>query len=498
MSEQTSTQPWIVDSDQQTRLLINEVYSDFKDVPTCLYDFQQEGIEWMAKKGRCILGDDMGLGKTVQALMSARLQKRKRVLIVCPKTVRQVWAREIVKWLGPDVKYEIVRGTKMRRITQMQDQTNVFTICGYEQLRSTEAAFLDIDWDGFIFDEAHRLKSRKAQTPQSAMMLVRRNRMSMLHFLSGTPFLNRPDELFNMLNLVNPVVFSSYWDFVDTHMITYKTRTPGGVKKKVVKLKNPEAFKAMLAPYMLRRLKRDCLQLPEKTHEVIEVELEGSQRKMYESMRDMMVAQIREDREIGAAGILAQITRLKQIAVSHHLLEKGQNNIEGAKTEALIDLLEDVGEQKVVVFSQFADCVRRLYRVLTGLGYNCAILTGEQNDRERQEAIDSLQREDGAQIFLASTQAGGVGITLTAASIAVFMDLLWTPAMNAQAEDRLHRTGQHNPVTIYRIRAVDTIESWIEALLGAKQSLFDAAIPVESLAVKSLLAQIRQGDTTGF
>ena len=138
--------------------------------------------------------------------------------------------------------------------------------------------------------------------------------------------------------------------------------------------------------------------------------------------------------------------------------------------------------------------IDRLLLKIRKAGYSAVKLTGDTSDKERERLVDEFQGEGGPQVFLTTIQAGGLGITLTAASVAVFTDLYWTPAINAQAEDRLHRIGQKNPVTIYSLEAANTIEGWILSLLQSKKEMFDALVPVERVTLDQLTKKIRSGD----
>lgn len=459
------------------------------------YPFQVEGTGFLLKHERAILADDMGLGKTAQALVAAYKQGTKRILIVCPKTVRRVWEREIKKWLPEEehCKISVICGGRMPREVKLREEGAKYFIMGYEHFRRHEVSLKSLEWDHFIFDEAHRMKERDTKITLTAQAITRNFRLTPLYLLTGTPVLNRPEEIWPLLNLISPYDFSSYHQFVEQYL-GCEWKKVGGKWRQVPSKKSLGELTKLISPFILRRMKKDVLDLPEKTFEDIECEMEGIQLIKYNTMRDEMYAQLDEEREINATIILAQITRLKQIAVSHHLLDKTSNVIEGAKIDALMELLEDVGDQKVVIFSQFADAIRRLEYKLKCMGKNVVRLTGDMNEEQRNINIDKFQDDPECTIFLASIQAGGVGVTLTSASVAIFLDLYWTPAINRQAEDRLHRIGQRNPVTIYTLVAQDSIEDWIRGLLGHKEEMFDELIPVENLAIDSITQSLARGE----
>lgn len=454
------------------------------------YPFQEDGINFLKRRKRCILADDMGLGKSMQALyaMNECPTQDGPVFIVVKRTLRTNWKRELQKWL-PDESFTVVRGTRVVRKIIMFGAENDgkkvnYYIISYDHFRRHMDELLKLPIGGLIFDEAHVMKNRDAKISQVAFAVNNSHRMIPMFLLTGTPVMNRPDEIWSLLHLISPTEFSSYWNFVDTYIGSEMVWT-GGSYQRVANKSCQANLVELLSPYILRRLKKDVLDLPEKVYETIEVELEGEQLEHYNTMRDELVAYISADHEVNATIILSQWLRLKQISVSHNLLSKSDDRLEGAKIDALFELLEDCGDQKVVVFSQFKEAVTRLSKSLKLKGINHTLLTGDTKDQEndeineRQKAIDTFQNDPECKIILVSTLAGGMGINLTAGSVAIFLDLWWNPAVNRQAEDRLHRIGQHNPVTVYSLETRDSIEQYILAILGDKEAMFDATIPVE-------------------
>lgn len=426
----------------------------------------------------------------MQALLAMHALGRKKVFIVVKKTLRKVWVREIRKWLG-DVTVQEVNGVKMAREVRLRMEEAQYWVISYDHFKRHVNTLMKANIDGFIFDEAHVLKERDTKVTEAVWKVTKAYRLVPCYLLTGTPILNRPDEIYSLLHILSPFEFASYWNFVDTY-IGSEEKFIGGRLQKVPKRECLSTLTELLKAFILRRLKSEVLtELPAKTFETIEVELEGEQRKLYETMRDELYAAISEDLEINATVVIAQITRLKQIAVSHNLLNKSDDRLEGAKIDALFELLDDVGDQKVVIFSQFADAIKRLSTTMRLRGIDHEVLIGETKENDRQDGVDRFQTDPGCKVFLASIQAGGVGITLTAATVAVFLDLYWTPAINAQAEDRLHRIGQHNPVTIYSIEAEETIEAWILSLLDEKRQIFNELIPVNHV-VPELVKAIRR------
>jgi SNF2 family DNA or RNA helicase len=440
-----------------------------------LRDYQRVGVRFLSRAKRAILGDDMGTGKTIQAITTCEAQGFNRVLVVCPSGVKRVWKAEIKKWTNSDCT--LVEGCASKRHEQITSFAGKYLITNYEALVSKQTDedgatkiklnpdLAAITWDTVIFDEAHRLKNRKAQRTQAAADLKTKD----VYMLSGTPMLNRPDELWSLLNILYPTKFTSYWRFVDRYCA--KENNDYGVEIKESDDDQKQQLRELLAPVMIRRMKRDVLtELPEKVYQTIPVALVGKQKRIYDQMERAAFAQI-GSKTVTAPVVIAQITRLRQIAISPELL--GEDCKDSSKLDTLVDFLEDqVSSHKVVVFSQFEQAIQLAGKRLTEAGIKWVAVTGKVSQADRDEATRKLQEDPETRVMLATIEAGGLGLTWTAADIAVFLDKHWTPKINEQAEDRLHRMGQRNSVTIVSLFAEDTVEERIEDILSGKARQF--------------------------
>lgn len=455
-----------------------------------LKDFQKAGVQTLLKKKRHILADEMGLGKTPQTICTVKwLPKAEgKWIIVAPKTLGRVWKNEIDKWY-PQAKSVIVKGSRVDKGVQIMSTDAKFIILTYESLDSLlEVLMNHVEIAGFIADEAHKLKSRDAKMHKAFAKLQEKFSDKYLFLLTGTPLMNRVEELWSLLHMIDPGQYSNFHLWANSHLKEDKTYIPGqGWVKQYDIPRNPEAFKDYVSTYVLRRLKKDNIDLPDKTYVTHECELEGEQWDLYCSMRDSYYIQWEAEEgagnELTATAMIAAITRLKQIAISVDLLrDKDKMDhltlpLTGAKIDAVEELIDEAvsSGQKVVVFSQFAQCMQRLAYQFRNK-WKCEVMTGDNTENQRNDAIKRFQEGD-SEVFFIGTQVGGVGITLTSASVCIFMDLMWNPALNAQAGDRLHRIGQKNPVTIYYLKGVDTIEDYILGVLAKKEELFEMVMP---------------------
>lgn len=452
-----------------------------------LFPYQVEGVKFLTQTQRALLADDMGLGKTVQALLSAQaLQTGLPTLILCPNSLKGTWAKEIALWC-PGEPVQVVQGERAARVRQIA-QACPWTILNLEAARLHTKDLESIQWGVVIVDEAHRIKNRARpsgrgpQVTRAVWSIALRTPHVFL--LTGTPIINRPDEIWSLLHCLDPSKFSSYWKFVERYCEIWDNGY--GLEVGDARPDRLQEFQDLLRPYYLRRTKREKLSLPPLQIQQIWVELQGDQKRIYREMAKTMYADLRERGEVSASIVLAQITRLKQITVDPNLMvEAPQASLQGAKATALLDILEGLGQQKAVVFSQFAGAILAAERLLQSRGISCVSLTGAVPADQRQSLVDRFQKDPECQVFLSSIQAGGVGLTLTAASIAVFLDKAWAPAINDQARARLHRVGQTLPVTVIELLAAGTVEEAIESLLARKEEQFQNLFTLDPTSVTS-------------
>lgn len=447
-----------------------------------LRPYQKEGVEFLLQVRRGLLADDMGLGKTVQALTACHRLEAKRVLIICPATVKRVWRDEICKWFPHDT-WKMISGTAAQRLRQLAEPETRFTIINYELLRaeapSPASHIQDIrsrKWDCILVDEAHRLRNRKSRTYRGIRLLLLQHRECPAFFLTGTPILNRPEEIWPILNLSRPKEYSSFWNWIKKYCDTGPSYWhPRAIV--IQGVKDPAKLKQDLSSLVLRRTKEVLPDLPPKIYLHVPVELAEMQRKPYQEMLAFCAALV-EDETVEASTVLAQITRLRQICVSPDLLrEELPPVIRGAKITALRDILKDIPEtEKVVIFSQFAKAIRGILMPVQEI-FPCAFFTGEDSQSFRESQLERFRNDPLCRGLLTTIHAGGIGLNLQVASVAIFLDQWWAPAINIQAEDRLHRLGQRRPVTVIILEADGTIEQRVRRILEYKMSLVRDILP---------------------
>jgi superfamily II DNA or RNA helicase len=423
-----------------------------------LRHYQQDGVDWLtflrdAALG-AVLADDMGLGKTLQTICVLR----GRALVVCPKSVVYNWVDEINRF-RPGLRTAIYQGTK-----RQLDPTADVTLMTYAVLRLDADRLAEEEWDIVILDEGQAIKNLGSQTARAAFGLKGKFRL----LLSGTPVENRLEELWSAMHFANPGLLGGVSDFQER----YATPISNGAPEAAARLR------AKIRPFLLRRTKREVLpELPPRTDMVLHVELDETERSVYDAVRVATKKSVAEKLAQGG-GVLAALEALLRLrqAACHSGLVPGQQAETSSKVERLIEaLLDAVAEgHKALVFSQWTSLLDRLEPHLRAAEIRFGRLDGSTADRGA--VVGEFQDEAGPPVLIVSLKAGGTGINLTAADHVFLLDPWWNPAVEDQAADRTHRLGQTRPVMVYRMVAKDTVEEGILALQETKRRIADVAL----------------------
>lgn len=456
-----------------------------------LRPYQRAAVKFFASADGGLLADEMGLGKTVEALAAIREAELLaweramtgdapdpeplRCLVVCPNSMRHVWEREIARWYSPDAVVRHVRGELP------PDPDPGFYVVNWE-LTHRRASLAEIRWDWMIADESHRMKGRQTKQSKAVRAFESDRRMC----LTGTPIKNEVTDLWPQLQFLEPDRWTSYWKFFDRY-VAWKE---GFFGKEITGARNTEELGERLATVMLARKVEDVdLELPPLVRRRVTVDLNKTQRAAYDQMRDEFVAELQgADEDILAANWLSQVLRLKQIAGSMGIFSSTDRS--SAKIDALLELMDEAHEsEKWVVMSQFRTMIDEVAHRLREEKVPYCEMTGQSclawmpgtggfhHAEDRAQLIDWFQRSDKPRAFIATTQTGGEGITLTAARRFAFLDLMWTPADNEQALKRIHRYGQDRTCFIYEVLARNTVDfSAILPTLRKKQDVIDAVM----------------------
>lgn len=443
-----------------------------------LRDYQKEGVQFLVNRKRALLADDMGTGKTIQALMAAEAAKSFPCIVVCPASMKLIWQRTIADWL-PHRTTHVVKSTKdpMQRAD--------FVVVNYDLIVRRKDELLSLNHVAIVFDEAHYLKNPKAQRSQAGLSLAWK--CWTRYLLSGTPMTNRPIELVHLLKVLGRLSeFGGFEGFANRYCDPQRVWTGSRYVNDYRGSSNEEELGRRLRDIcMLRRMKRDILkELPPMQHITLPVDIANRMdyRRVEKDLRVWLLEQAHNTPDLddeersrkavaalameGNAEVLVRIEYLKQVAARGKV---------PAILEWIHEFLEDT-DDKVVVFAHHAD-VRRA--IIEEFAEVCVKVEGGDSATHRQAAVDAFQTDPKVRVFMGSIQAAGVGLTLTAASRCLIVELPWTPAEVAQAHDRIHRIGQKaDSVEVYYMLGRETIDEAIWELLDEKRKVITNVMEV--------------------
>ena len=466
-----------------------------------LRPYQGQGVDWLQFLGSAglggILADDMGLGKTVQTLAHLMIEKAagrldRPSLIVCPTSLIPNWTAEAHRF-APGLSVMALHGSgRKSQFGAIPKHDLVLTT--YPLLTRDHEVLLAQDWHAVILDEAQFIKNPNAETTRQALRLKARQRLC----LSGTPLQNHLGELWSLFDFLAPGFLGSQKSF--------KTRYRTPIEKQG-DVERQDLLVRRIRPFMLRRTKEEVItELPPKTEIIEPVEMETTQRAIYEAIRLSMHAKVQAaiaQKGLARSGIiiLDALLKMRQACCDPRLLKLktvAKSKAGSAKLDRLMEMLSIMFAEgrRVLLFSQFTEMLALIQARLEEDGVTYVKLTGDTKDRATP--VKKFQAGD-VPLFLISLKAGGVGLNLTAADTVIHYDPWWNPAVEDQATDRAHRIGQTKKVFVHRLVTLGTIEEKMEVLKDKKRaivaSVMDAghggALTMTEADVEDLFAPVR-------
>jgi SNF2 family DNA or RNA helicase len=438
-----------------------------------LFPFQAEDVDYLVSATGALIANDMGTGKTYEAIARDQMIRDRvghaATLVVAPLTILEdVWKNHFEDLTDLKVVALDPKDRKGSWALWHAIKGDVFLV-HWEALRLMPE-LQEATWLHVIADECHRAKNRKAQQTK-ALKAIRNVRYKTA--MSGTPVVNRPDEMWSILNWLYPKVYTSYWRFFNKYVETETKYFRGRTVRVVVGPRNLDKIHEEIEPFYVRRRKEEVLpDLPDKYYTEIKVDLTPVQRRAYDTMRKEMIAWIgnQEEEVLAAPVVIAQLIRLQQFAVAFAGYDGDRIKLSepSSKLDALMEVLDE-SEEPIVVFSRFRQLVDLAAQRFSAASIPFVTLTGSTSHPDRRESVKRFQ-EGRVRVFAGTLGAGGIGITLTRASTVCFLDRDWSPALNLQAEDRLHRIGQLNAVQVIDIVARNTVDAGKKQMLTLKRS----------------------------
>jgi SNF2 family DNA or RNA helicase len=489
-----------------------------------LYGYQNVGARFVAMHEWAMLLDDMGTGKTVQAIKAIELREKQGsepypALITCPNSMKRTWVKEFAHWY-PEARVAQLDGSrakKLKIIQQVKDGEVDVLVANWESLRhhSRLAGYgsvrlqgckvcepgekreqrlchkcpkelNEVPWRTIVADESHRAKDPNAQQTR-ALWALRTENTTLRVIATGTWTANGPQDAWAQLHFLDPKSFPGKTKFIDRYLLV--THNPfGGMEVTGLNPLTQAEFYSIIDPHMIRRTKAEVLpNLPKKVYSVREVEMAPKQQKAYDDMVASMVAELESGDHTVALDPIVQRTRLIQFASATGVdvvrtkyidpktgKEKTREKVildePSNKIDAVMEILDEAAGKPLVVFAVSTQLLNLLSKRMEKAKIPHGLITGQQSLIERNMHMEFFQ-EGKYPAILCQVQAGGTGITLTAADTVVFMQNTDSSVDRQQAEDRCHRKGSeiHYSINIIDVRSVGSMEAQQEWNLAMKQ-----------------------------
>lgn len=438
--------------------------------------YQEKGIRFCLGARGTIIADEMGLGKTVQAIGVINAMVAQRVFVICPKSLKHNWHNELDEWLT--------------------HRPAVLVVCTFGEAEYLKDS--DIQWDVLIVDEAHFIKNPQSQRAQRVKHIAARTKARIL-LLTGTPMESCPVEMWPLLQIACPEVWDPpaaanplmvmpkektghpgtgpyFWSFATRYCDLKKTRFKVGRRFRTTwdfsgASNLGELQKRLRETCMVRRLKKDVLpELPPKRRKLIL--LKGKITKADEALSDRLGEVTEENYESVVKRLVADKVLFEEFSARRH-----EQALE--KVHECIEIIENALDttKKITVFAHHQDVIYTIVKALESSSPGTTVsVTGKTHVADRGAAVKRFQEDPSCQIFVGSIGAAGVGITLTAASLVIFVELDPTPGRMTQAEDRAHRIGQRDMVLVWHLLLDGSICSRLAKILVKKQAVISAAL----------------------
>jgi SWI/SNF-related matrix-associated actin-dependent regulator 1 of chromatin subfamily A len=425
-------------------------YSKYSHRPPL--EHQKEAVQKLVENKKFILADDMGLGKTTSTIIASLESGSKKVLIICPATLKINWKREIENYSDKSIYI-----AESKNFSTEAD----YVIINYDIIKNfhdpkkkDDSQVLAAKFDLVIIDEAHYIKNATAQRTKLINDIIKNTERIWL--LTGTPMTSRPIDYFNLLSIIDSPVAKNWMAYAIRYCSGYQFNVGGRKVWNVTGASNLEELRDRTLGLTLRRLKENVLDLPDKIITPVYLRLKS---KSYENVMGEYYDWYDKNPD-----------ESKSLTVQFSKLTKVRQIIADEKIAQTIELAENIIEQdkKVIIFCNFTDS---LNKITEHFGKAAVKLDGSMSKPNRQNSVDQFQDNPKVKVFVGNIKAAGVGITLTAAEAVIMNDLSFLPSDHAQAEDRAYRYGQKNNVLVYYPIFENTIEGVIYDILNNKKQV---------------------------
>lgn len=438
--------------------------------------YQIACIEYCIGRERVLIGDQQGLGKTIEAIGLINYTNPDSILIVCPASLKINWYKELLRWLVEDYTIEMVK-------SNVPIWGSDIAIVNYDILGGKVAGKVvtrdDLlrKYDMIVVDECHYVKNGKAIRTKALRNIINiQNHTSRIIMMSGTPFVNKPIELFPILQMLKSSLASNWATYTKRYCGAYRDKWGW----KTSGASNLDELQSKLrSTIMIRRVKDDVLtELPPKRIQVISLEGDSANEEEwwneYEDRKAKLMAEVEIAKTISKDAYNEAIRKLRyETKVAFSEMSKIRHDSALRKLDKCIEYIDDLMESvdKILVFFHHQDVMKILYDRLSK--YGVVKLDGTDSPEEKDESVVRLQTDPNTRVFLGSIRAAGTGLTLTAAYNLIFVEFDWAPGIMDQCIDRSHRYGQMHPVLAQYLMVDGTIDSKMLQISNEKQTIFD-------------------------
>jgi len=462
--------------DERSLLLVQKKFvPDFSLLKANLYDYQKEGIVFAACRKSAIIADEMGLGKTIQAI-GAALQKKallgfKKILVVCPASLKAQWKSEIEKF--SDEKAIVVQGFPHEREQIYRNAKEFFLIVNYETVLRDYVAISKSSIDFLILDEAQRVKNFATKTAHAIKELESKHTL----IITGTPIENKLIDLFSIVGVLDDQFLGPLWEFSYQHCLFDVDK-----HNKINGYYNLQSLKKKMVKLLIRREKSKVLdQLPQVQQQDIRIGMTPLQADYHNSYASAIGKLVHKKflTPYDMQKMMMLLASMRMVCDSTYLIDDATND--SPKLDELKYILLDKLDmkntrRKIIIFSEWVKVHKLIGKMLRENNIGFAELNGKVPVNKRGELIKRFETNDACKVFL-STEAGGSGLNLQVADILINFELPWNPAKKNQRIGRIDRLGQKsNKLTIFNFITADSIEERISLGLLVKQSLFDGVL----------------------
>jgi len=459
-------------SQHRKQLVAQKQTALFKDISKAkLFRYQEKGVLFAVKAGRCILADDMGLGKTLQAIVSTEVLRKQfnisTAIIICPTSLKYQWKTEIEKFTG-NKNVNVIEGNILARKKLYSANTADYIIVSYQMASNDFICLNNMQADVLILDEAQRIKNWKTKTS----VAIKKIKTTYALVLTGTPVENKIEDLYSLMQIVNPYLLGSLHNFLSRHQVTEE------FTGKVIGYKDLNDVGTLLRDVMLRRTKNEVLKdLPTRMDKNLFVPLTQQQADLHKEYADQVAKLVNkwkrmhflneEDRQ----KLLMLLNMMRMVSDTTYIIDQETNY--QTKLDELQNILDDIlalPDEKVVIFSQWERMTRLVAIILKERNIGFEYLHGGIPGKKRGDLYANFTNDKNCKVFL-STDAGGVGLNLQSAAYMINLDIPWNPAVLEQRIGRIYRLGQKKNVSIINLVSQDSIEHRMLDVLKFKKGI---------------------------